>query len=131
MYKAAPRIGFGHATPVSVFAEIDTNNGGFVLFDELCHLDGRQQIDWGASSDDVSQTSRQVSPKPLSHELPRKSVKTLNQELVPEGLQERQGSSGGGSHVRCSTDLTKMLRGSCRIAEPDKGIVMSYPYFEQ
>ena len=40
-------LNLGDADPATVFAEIDENKGGFVLFDELCHWMAVNQSDWG------------------------------------------------------------------------------------
>ena len=40
-------LNLGDADPATVFAEIDENKGGFVLFDELCHWMAVNKSDWG------------------------------------------------------------------------------------
>ena len=40
-------LNLGDVDPAAVFAEIDENQGGFLLFDELCHWMAVNKSDWG------------------------------------------------------------------------------------
>lgn len=121
--KAAPKLDLGRDSN-AVFAEIDTNGGGLVLFDEFCHWMAVNKSTWGASSDDVSNLTASLAKTTINEA--KDIEKDFEPELIPEGLQNIKVPPEA-EIMELFDRLDENASGKLSLAELDKGIVMSYP----
>ena len=121
--KTAPKLDLGRDANV-VFAEIDKNGGGFVLFDEFCHWMAVNKSSWGTSSDDVVQVTARLA-QTTNHGIDE-TAQDFEPELIPEGLQNIR-IPPKMEVMELFDRLDENGSGKLSLAELDKGIVMSYP----
>lgn len=111
-----------------VFDEIDTNDGGMILFDELCNYMANKHSTWGSDKSDVSAMEAKMKGIDLHDQPEPDLIAEPTPKPVPEAVMKVQIPSKERARELFG-QLDENASGKLSLAELDKGVMILFPEF--